>query len=160
CAASQRPACSSASASWISAAGSARVPTYHHDAPAAAIATITASGTSLLPVMTKTRPMGGGIDAGVAAIGSTARGRASSGRPPPGGGRSGRPDGERVGLASLIQSLELAVKDGDLAGVLDTDLPVRGLGDAAEATPVHDIPLVDTGRAGTLHLLRVGSVRL
>ena len=64
--------------------------------------------------------------------------------------------GEAIGPASLVQGPELAVDDGDLAGVLDPDLPVGRLGDAAEAAPVDDVPLVDARRAGALDLLEPG----
>ena len=54
-------------------------------------------------------------------------------------------DPERVDLAPLVERPELAVDDGDLTVVLDPDLPVRRLGDAAETAPVDDEPPVLAG---------------
>src|SRR4051812_3921565 len=58
---------------------------------------------------------------------------------------------ERVDLAPLVERAEFSRDDADLAVVLDPDLPLRGLGDAAEATPVDDEPLVFAGRPWALH---------
>src|SRR5262249_33600584 len=67
---------------------------------------------------------------------------------------------ECVSLAVLVQRFELAVMDGYLTGMLDPDLPVRRFGQAAEAAPVHHIPLIDARRTGTLDLLGAGAVGL
>ena len=64
------------------------------------------------------------------------------------------------GPAPFVQSAELAVDDGDLAVVLDPHLPVSGLGDAAEAAPVDDEPLVDAAGTGAFDLLGARAVGL
>src|SRR5262245_9309803 len=74
--------------------------------------------------------------------------------------RWSRLDCHLVGSASLVESPKLTVDDGDPAVVLDPDLPVGRLGNAAEPTPVNDEPLVDAGGARPLHLLGTGTVGL
>ena len=68
--------------------------------------------------------------------------------------------GQAISTASFIEGLELALNNGHGPRMLDPHLPVRGLGDPAEAAPVNDEPLVDTGWAGAFHLRRSRSFRL
>ena len=52
------------------------------------------------------------------------------------------------------------MEDGHLAVVLDPDLPVGRLGDAAEAAPVDDEPLVIAGGTGAFDLWRARALGL
>ncbi len=69
-------------------------------------------------------------------------------------------DLQRERLASLVERVELAVDHGNLAGMLDPDFPVRRLGNAPEAAPVDDEPLIDARRPWPLDFLGPKSVRL
>src|SRR5262249_49782419 len=62
--------------------------------------------------------------------------------------------------AMLVQRLELSVVNVDLALMLDANLPVCRLGESTEASQIHDIPLIDAGRARPLDLLGAWALRL
>ena len=50
--------------------------------------------------------------------------------------------------------------DGDLAIMLDADLPVRRFGNATESAVIDDEPSISTGRTGTFDFLRSRTFRL
>src|SRR5262249_23532942 len=67
---------------------------------------------------------------------------------------------ERVNLAPFVKRAELSVVHRHVAVVFDANLPMSGPGQAPEAAPVDDVPLVYTGRSGAFDLLGARSIRL